>query len=440
MDYDFLYFENKFEEIELKIKSKTKFINEIYRLNLERVDRKILVDQLLEVHESGLNHQRDQLLNEIISKRDEHLVEINEHFNQVIDIFDVESDWSKEDKILNSQVAEECSFLIQEKGNRIKSSFLCLNKCNFIDFSFNFYSYKFNQEIDLYKMDKYLKFLSLKKIKQLPGKDYKILNINKNYLKNMFFLSLPLDRIFLYAQLNLNTFRLLICDKSGQIIHSKEFHDLNEYFDHKFKIISTKIYILYEYANIVHVRVYDLKLNLVKSLTFSGTINQNLTAMENGLAYNKDLKLAVYDVNNFIAKETIRIQCESKQKPFFNHSKNDSLMFLDKDNFFFITKLNDQQYLMYEIKRDDGTYLKTSFYINANGLRLILFDNFSKCYCLYNCFDDIDLGYQVFVYGADGDNIFDIKWMPDLFCFNYKWSIMLNQNLNENSIEYEEYL
>jgi hypothetical protein len=251
--------ENKFHKIEEKLNSKEKqeLIGGNYSNDIETIN------QLFELKEAkyknGLNKRRDEMLKELINKRDEELNQVNHH----------PKDNRAQLKALDKSIKSK-HFVFAKGLASIYESILFRSKFT--------YPFKFVQLVKYSKFMRNERKFCLPKANNLfvPSKSFL-----DRFLEKISFHVLSSDLVFIYkygsadrqnpdkSQINMG-----ILNHSGEIIHSKSILKDSEFLwaPYYFEVNATNIISLYKNEKILE--IYNFKLELVHSIKLDAQFDE----------------------------------------------------------------------------------------------------------------------------------------------------------------------
>ena len=269
--------EQKFQNLDTTLNSRAKvyafYIN--FNNNYNRINTRIFNESKEKKYENGLNECRQEMLDQLLQKRNEQLEQVNEF---------------KQSSQQNSLSQLKC---IQKS---IKQNYTSFAKGVLTVLESILFRSKLANPLQLAQLGKYTNLMrngekvSLAKVKHL---------VDLPYIGYRFVHVLPLNQILIYCP---NKRNMVVLSKSGDLIRFKE---LKNFFD-DIQVNATNIVVLNEINRIVD--VYNFKLELVHSIRLERSYGEfKLNNYEIGLfnrAYGGDgLTIACYNYETVSSKK-----------------------------------------------------------------------------------------------------------------------------------------
>lgn len=403
--------ESKFGELNLKIEKKIELINRSYELDVEKVIIRLKENENgFNVYENNINQHRDVLLKQINLKLNE-----IQNFNG------------------------EIKFLENLKENFVyfnKSFGLC---CCLFELILS--EFEISPRLDLSKIDKYYELIISKKKIQLSLPETIVLESINNQRQK--FLVLPLNRLLICAVID-HKHTIFIVDSNGNIVCSKKLDYNYKLANTLLKSTASKIFHLYEmqHEKSNRLNIYNLKLELVRSIKFSQSFYLNVIIYKNEFALHNIFsnRVLIYNTNSF-KSTSIQFQTAEENADFYVYSKVYLLNNLNEKHLYFYG--HDCVYI---VKRTNGTKLAkvrtniNSFFVRLDIAYSIKFDRYSNIYYFENQPTSAKLP-LIIVYDSDGKYLCEIsrRKQNENFILTYKDSCIFNYSINKNVIIYQEF-
>jgi hypothetical protein len=427
MEDIFAGFEAKFADLDAKIESKNELIQRLYTIDTNKIIHKFDIEDS-EFHANALNEHRQILIDKLNSIRNAQIHDINTFFGEFI-----------EECLLFNEDFHQSKSMLYEKCDEIKNGLNYLNKKNTPEYIWDLFKFKFNQPLNINKINKYNDLLNIKKlILRLPEQfinGYIIENLNGDTS----FIILPFGRIFIFVEIP-NERPVLFIIKHDKLIHRKDLAREKEAIKHVFK--ATSCYIIHLAENMdkidlnLKVEIYDFKLDLVHGFELNSSFKSevsyfnNINVYKNELAFQnfQDLKILVFNYDSF-KSSYINFQNDNPDDLYYLCDKTDKLIYLNEDKLFFLGYFVS----IYITNRKSGVKL-ANIQVNFTiyKMKLVMFDYSSQMYD----FDDDEC--LIKVYNSDGKFLYSIPLDKESLAFNANGTITFNHNLTQNSICYEE--
>ena len=257
--------ENKFQKIEAKLNSneKQELISGNYSNDIETIN------QLFELKEAKnkneLNECRDEMLKELIAKRDQELNQVNHH--------------PKENRALLKALDES-----------IKSKHFVFSKGLASIYESILVRSKFSNPLKFAQLAKSLKFMkNEKKFCFSKAKHLFDSSIDRRESQIKFFI-LSSDLIFIYRHIienwDIKSINMAVMNHSGKVIHFKSIiKQEKKYLNYKCKVNATNI-IAHNITDSI-VEIYNFKLELVHSIKLDQKFDKRFKLNNYEIAFNK---------------------------------------------------------------------------------------------------------------------------------------------------------
>ena len=437
--FDFESFESKFKSIESKIKSKTERVHQLHESDVEAIKTRYDENLIENVFAVNLNEQRDVMLKLVEQKRVQNISQVNEIVENL-------------DKTANAKTVliEKSKLILQLdfKKSRIPTFDCILN------------TFKINHPLDFDKFYKYTDLIIKKKKFCLNLPDgYRPLRLHD--VDNICH-SISSDKLFLYVDANSLGCKMIIIDKEGNILHSKD--EMKLPFTNgmttrsQFLFTHNKIlHFLREVNKKINVYVFDFKLELVKLFKFNESYGDTFSLNNNALGLQTDYtdahgnetamninkngyKILIY---NFDTMNTnyIALQRKKENEPFFFIKSVHYMVHFNKDYLYFMKfKKNKKEKTLTILNRSTGVKVRDIGYTIISQ-----FYNTSIKHDNYNGIMIINDNCNYFnVYKSDGDFLFSIPFCKSFLSLAFTpyqtniYGYKYDKN-REKYIEYFEY-
>ena len=233
-------------------------------------------------------------------------------------------------------------------------------------------------------------------------------------------------------------------DSNGNIVCSKKLDYNYKLANTLLKSTASKIFHLYEmqHEKSNRLNIYNLKLELVRSIKFSQSFYLNVIIYKNEFALHNIFsnRVLIYNTNSF-KSTSIQFQTAEENADFYVYSKVYLLNNLNEKHLYFYG--HDCVYI---VKRTNGTKLAkvrtniNSFFVRLDIAYSIKFDRYSNIYYFENQPTSAKLP-LIIVYDSDGKYLCEIsrRKQNENFILTYKDSCIFNYSINKNVIIYQEF-
>lgn len=374
----FKILETKFKTIDAKLASKTALINSCYSKEIANINQ-IFNASIQKAYENGLNLGRDEMLSEVILKRDEQLKKANNQTKNIL---------AESLKFSRSLISVYESILYRTQ----------------LENQFNFAH-----------LVKYSIFLRKEEI-SLANLNHLIVQKQVYYNDEYEFYILPANKILLCYYITLGEaaeqINMMILDRKGDLIQFKQIKKEemeNCYlFPFKFYVNATNIIVFQNEASIVN--VYDFGLELVGSFKLDKCYSSDLKLNNYEIAFYDGAEFTV----NIYSYKTARliknvIQLKDKVEVGNDYIKiefNDKFVFIKGPSTLFILnrKDNNKLFKCFELFRTLDWFIfneEVCIRDYENYSKIIFFDS--------NSANKIDSVYEkYFSYNLDGENFYRV--------------------------------
>ena len=419
--------ELKFLKINAKINLKTPLIDNLYENDVRQINDLFDGDIMNQYSGKILNQHKEKLLDQLNNTRGNAIMGINNladfcHTMLNNTRVDSKKEFSMKAKSLNS--------LVQLKYKQAKENLLHLTQTFPIVSDLNRHKYKLTKPFDLIKINKYKHFLKNDKTYQLNAPSF-VIEQDKCYSFEL----INSNRILYTTKNNDNILLMYIINKEGEISHSTHVK-IYEFGEYKVLTSLNRIVLVYESPEnhgSQRANIYDLNLNLVKSLELGHSFDPHFLINQNNeiAIKSSDLdKITIFNLISFKSNE-IKFQYEHPDGKFYiSDDIGDFLFHFDEKYIFF----RSEDRLIYLIDRITGSRV---YEIKLNSIYTEQFFMFNKVNF------DHDLKYDIVdqVYKIDNEeiNLYNKNENSKIIFFSNYDSIVYHFEMHQKRLKYNEY-